>query len=162
MYAQYIDTPIGRLYARADGNGITHLSIAPAVGVDYPPPGEGDFPWPLAQQLGEYFAGERREFDLPLAPGGSEFDRRVYDQLTRIPYGQTITYGELARRVGNPRAARAVGGANGRNPVLLVIPCHRVVAANGPGGYSAGMWRKRLLLALEGAPGEWEHEDGGQ
>ena len=149
MYTLYMDTPIGRLYARASDKGVTRLSIAPEPCCDYPPEEQAGFPWPLAQQLREYFAGQRRRFDLPLDISASEFDRRVYEQLMRIPYGRTITYGELARRVGAPRAARAVGGANGRNPVLIIVPCHRVVAANGMGGYSAGLPRKQLLLELE-------------
>lgn len=144
-----MDTPIGRLYARASEAGVTRLSIVPDPDINYLPEERSDFPWPLAQQLRGYFAGKRRQFDLPLDITASDFDRLVYEQLMRIPYGQTITYGELARRTGNPRAARAVGGANGRNPVLIIVPCHRVVAANGMGGYSAGLRLKRQLLELE-------------
>lgn len=104
------------------------------------------------RQLEEYFAGRRREFSVPLAPEGTRFQRRVWDELARIPYGETISYRELARRSGNPKASRAVGGANGRNPLPVIIPCHRVIAADGSlGGYSSGLERKRELLALEGA-----------
>ena len=104
------------------------------------------------EQLEEYFAGERREFDLPLAPLGSEFQRRVWDGLLEIPYGETISYGELAREIGRPAAARAVGMANGQNPISIVIPCHRVIGADGAlTGYAGGVERKRLLLEHESA-----------
>ncbi len=103
-------------------------------------------------QLDEYFAGDRREFDLPLVPLGSEFQRRVWDGLLEIPYGETISYGELAREIGRPAAARAVGMANGQNPISIVIPCHRVIGADGAlTGYAGGVERKRLLLEHESA-----------
>ena len=97
-----------------------------------------------ASQLGEYFAGDRREFDLPLAPAGSEFQRRVWEALREIPYGETESYGELAERIGHPGSARAVGAANGRNPISIVVPCHRVIGASGSlTGYAGGLERKR-------------------
>ena len=103
------------------------------------------------QQLTEYFSGNRREFDLPLAPEGTDFQKRCWAELQKIPYGQTISYGEEARRLGRPTACRAVGGANGRNPIPVIIPCHRVIAADGSlGGFSGGLDIKRKLLALEG------------
>jgi len=103
-----------------------------------------------ARQLEEYFAGKRARFDLPLDPAGSAFQRSVWAQLQSIPYGETWSYRELALRVGNPGAARAVGAANGRNPLCILIPCHRVVRASGDlGGYSGGMQRKAFLLDLE-------------
>ena len=102
-------------------------------------------------QLEEYFAGARRAFDVPLAPGGTDFQRRVWGELSRIPFGETVTYGELATRVGVPTAVRAVGAANGQNPVSVVVPCHRVVGASGKlTGYGGGIERKRWLLAHEG------------
>jgi methylated-DNA-[protein]-cysteine S-methyltransferase len=101
-------------------------------------------------QLEAYFAGERSEFDLPLAPAGTPFDRRVWDAVAAIPHGTTATYGELAAQLGAPGAARAVGAANGRNPIAIVIPCHRVVGARGAlTGYAYGVERKAALLALE-------------
>jgi methylated-DNA-[protein]-cysteine S-methyltransferase len=104
-----------------------------------------------ARQLGEYFDGRRTEFDLPLALDGTPFQRTVWAELLRIPYGETVTYGELAERIGRPTAARAVGLANGRNPISIVVPCHRVVGATGGlTGYGGGIDRKRQLL-------EWEH-----
>jgi methylated-DNA-[protein]-cysteine S-methyltransferase len=101
-------------------------------------------------QLIEYFAGERTEFDLPLAPEGTGFQRRVWTELCAIPYGTTISYGELARRIGQPTAARAVGLANGSNPLPIVVPCHRVIGADGSlTGFGGGIERKRWLLAHE-------------
>jgi methylated-DNA-[protein]-cysteine S-methyltransferase len=102
------------------------------------------------RQLREYFAGKRVEFDLPLAPEGTAFQRGVWRQLQEIPYGETISYGELARRVGNPKASRAVGSANGANPLPIVIPCHRVIAGDGSlGGFGGGLPTKQTLLDLE-------------
>ncbi len=101
-------------------------------------------------QLGEYFEGERVGFDLPLVIDGTPFERRVWEELQRIPYGATISYGELACRIGRPSAPRAVGLANGRNPISVIVPCHRVIGANGSlTGYGGGLRRKRTLLALE-------------
>jgi methylated-DNA-[protein]-cysteine S-methyltransferase len=103
-----------------------------------------------ARQLQEYFAGERRTFELPLDPVGTPFQRRCWLALSSIPYGTTISYGEQARRLGHPRAARAVGAANARNPIPIVLPCHRVVGANGAStGYGGGLDAKRLLLEHE-------------
>lgn len=107
----------------------------------------------VTRQLDEYFAGSRASFDLPLAPGGTAFQRRVWAELVKIPAGTTVTYGELARRAGRPGAARAVGSAVGRNPVSIVVPCHRVVGSDGAlTGYAGGLARKSFLLALEGTP----------
>lgn len=105
-------------------------------------------------QLVAYFAGRLRRFDLRLAPRGTPFQRRVWDALLEIPYGETRAYGELARRLGDPKAARAVGLANGRNPIAIVIPCHRVIGSTGKlTGYGGGIAIKRQLLALERGPG---------
>ena len=102
------------------------------------------------RELEEYFEGGRREFSVALAPAGTPFQMRVWQALRAIPYGETISYGELARRIENPRAVRAVGLANGRNPLSIIVPCHRVIAADGSlGGYGGGLERKRILLALE-------------
>ena len=104
----------------------------------------------LRVQLGEYFAAERRDFSLPLTFGGSDFQHRVWSLLREIPYGQTWSYRDLAERVGDLSATRAVGAANGMNPIAIVIPCHRVIYANGdPGGFGGGLWRKQILLDLE-------------
>jgi AraC family transcriptional regulator of adaptative response/methylated-DNA-[protein]-cysteine methyltransferase len=107
----------------------------------------------LEKQLTEYFAGRRRRFDLPLVTNGTPFQRRVWRALVRIPYGETRTYGDLAQRLGVPFAHRAVGHANGANPLSIVVPCHRLVGANGAlTGYGGGIWRKRKLLDLESGP----------
>jgi methylated-DNA-[protein]-cysteine S-methyltransferase len=102
------------------------------------------------RQLEEYFAGRRTRFDLPLAPRGTPFQRQVWDELLRIPYGETTSYGELARALGKPAASRAVGAANGRNPLSIVVPCHRVIGADGSmTGYGGEVRRKVVLLELE-------------
>jgi methylated-DNA-[protein]-cysteine S-methyltransferase len=104
----------------------------------------------VIDQLNEYFAGHRRDFDLPLAPRGTEFQLAVWNELQRIAYGDTISYSELARRIARPNAVRAVGAANGANPIPIIIPCHRVIGANGTlTGYGGGLHIKRALLALE-------------
>jgi methylated-DNA-[protein]-cysteine S-methyltransferase len=104
------------------------------------------------RQLEEYFAGARTTFDLPLEPVGSPFELRVWEALRAIPYGTTVSYGELARRLGDPRGSRAVGAANGRNPIPIIVPCHRVIGAHGElTGYGGGLDRKRWLLEHEGA-----------
>jgi methylated-DNA-[protein]-cysteine S-methyltransferase len=102
-------------------------------------------------QLREYFLGQRTTFDIPLGPKGTEFQKRVWQELSKIPYGQTISYGEQARRLGRPKSARAVGAANGKNPIGIIIPCHRVIGASGSmTGFAGGIEIKRQLLAIEG------------
>ncbi len=104
----------------------------------------------LSDELGEYFAGTRKTFDIPLAPSGTPFQERVWEQLLSIPYGETRTYAEQAAALGDPKAVRASASANGRNPVAILVPCHRVVGSDGSlTGYAGGLWRKRFLLELE-------------
>jgi methylated-DNA-[protein]-cysteine S-methyltransferase len=145
------DTPIGRLVLECDGDVL--------IGVQLPHERRhgrrdaGDVPPVLketATQLEEYFAGERTAFDVPMELDGTPFQKEVWAELTRIGYGETISYGELARRVGRPRGPRAVGQANGANPIPIIVPCHRVLASNGIGGYGGGLKVKRALLAIEG------------
>ena len=148
-----IDSPVGPLLAACDDTGVTDLRFDldgaghdPASGWTHDPPALAG----VRSQLDEYFAGTRTDFDLPLSLHGTDFQRRVWLELTRIPYGETISYGELARRIGRPTAMRAVGLANGRNPVSIIVPCHRVIGADGSlTGYGGGLDRKRLLLGLE-------------
>jgi methylated-DNA-[protein]-cysteine S-methyltransferase len=110
-------------------------------------------------QLEAYFAGERTTFELPIAPEGTEFQKQVWNALRAIPFGGTISYGELARRIGDPKAMRAVGAANGRNPIPIIVPCHRVIGADGSlTGFGGGLDRKRWLLAHEGVGRELELE----
>jgi methylated-DNA-[protein]-cysteine S-methyltransferase len=150
----YLETPIGTLLIAGDDAAVHQITFPQRGGAAKPEPewqesqrgpvGEA------ARQLREYFAGKRAAFDLPLAPEGTAFQRSVWRQLQEIPYGETISYGELARRVGNPKASRAVGSANGANPLPIVIPCHRVIAGDGTlGGFGGGLPTKQTLLALE-------------
>lgn len=149
-YAHTLDSPIGPLTVIVNADGaVTHILFAHQA-----PP--ADVAWdadrcaPAAAQLREYFAGERTDFDLPLAPAGSDFQRRVWDQLRTVEYGAVTDYGTLGARIGRSGAARAVGRANATNPIPVVIPCHRVIGANGSlTGYAGGMEAKRLLLDLE-------------
>ena len=104
------------------------------------------------RELAEYFAGKRGRFDVALDPQGTDFQRSVWKQIARVAFGKTITYGELARRAGHPGSSRAAGAATGRNPVSIIVPCHRIMGANGSlTGYAGGLNRKRALLALEGS-----------
>jgi methylated-DNA-[protein]-cysteine S-methyltransferase len=106
--------------------------------------------WTVREQLDDYFAGRRTNFDVPLTMTGSAFQRRVWSELRKIPYGESISYGELAQRIGIPSAARAVGTANGLNPIAVIVPCHRVIGADGSlTGFGGGLERKRFLLDLE-------------
>lgn len=163
IYATTFPTPLGTMLAAVDEAGALLLlhfgevdsgaELAERIGA-----GGDDVVWSdercgaVRAQVDEYFRGDRTEFDLPLAARGTPFQRRVWDQLRAIPYGRTLSYGELARRVGRPGAARAVGRANALNPIGVVVPCHRVVGSDGAlTGYAGGMERKERLLALEGA-----------
>jgi methylated-DNA-[protein]-cysteine S-methyltransferase len=148
-----IDSPIGLLTITVEGEELTGLHMHrqrhfPAI----PATAERDDAGlaPIVEQLEAYFVGERTTFELPLRLHGTPFQQRVWSALQEIPYGETISYGELARWVGNPNASRAVGTANGHNPVAIVVPCHRVIAAGGGiGGYGGGLDRKRWLLEHE-------------
>jgi methylated-DNA-[protein]-cysteine S-methyltransferase len=150
----WLDTPLGPTLLTAEGDVLTRVSIgAPREVVQAEWERVSSGPGVLAEacaQLGDYFAGTRLRFDLPLAPAGTEFQRRVWEALCAVPFGETSTYGRIARALGEPQAVRAVGAANGRNPLAIVVPCHRVVGADGSlTGYAGGLDRKRFLLALE-------------
>jgi methylated-DNA-[protein]-cysteine S-methyltransferase len=148
-FADLIETPLGDLLLLGDGEALTGLRLPGGLERDARSPRARPFA-AAREQLSSYFAGELVEFELPLAPAGTAFQRRVWDELERIPYGRTSSYGELARRIGAPNAARAVGAANGSNPISIVIPCHRLVGAHGGlVGYAGGVDAKRFLLALE-------------
>ncbi|HEV8611957.1 MAG TPA: methylated-DNA--[protein]-cysteine S-methyltransferase [Gemmatimonadales bacterium] len=157
-----IASPLGPLVAAATDSGLCMLEFAdrkklPQQAADLRRwfarpvvPGTNRFTDQVARELEEYFAGARREFSVPLVLGGTPFQETVWRELLRIPYGQTIAYEELARRIGKPSAQRAVGMANGRNRIPIVVPCHRVIQKNGQlRGYGGGLWRKKFLLDLE-------------
>ena len=159
MFYDYLESPIGPLLVAGNGDGLKRI--------EFPQPGnhgrraKPEAGWEksprelralreVTRQLNEYFAGKRTRFDLKLAPEGTKFQRQVWKALRRIPYGKTISYAELADRIGNPKAVRAVGGANGKNPIPIVIPCHRVIGADGSlTGFGGGLETKVALLALE-------------
>lgn len=145
-----IDSPLGEILLSAENGFLTGLWLSPIdFAVDRP---RDDSPVLAAarEQLAAYFRGERTEFDLPIQLRGTPFQRRAWEELTRIPYGTTISYGEQARRLGNDKAARAVGGANGRNPIAIIVPCHRVIGGNGGlTGYGGGLDVKLALLTFE-------------
>ncbi len=151
-----LDTPVGPLFIAADARGLRAIEFPDnrhpvRRGADWR---EGDSPLlrRARRQLDEYFAGRRRGFDLPLSPQGTPFQQSVWTALASIPYGQTLSYAGLAARVGRPAAMRAVGAANGRNPLPIVLPCHRVIGADGSlTGFGGGLPTKQFLLKLEGA-----------
>jgi methylated-DNA-[protein]-cysteine S-methyltransferase len=153
MIYTILDSPVGALALTSNGEAITGLFMEKYKGEPF---SIGDWTRDdglfreAADQLRAYFAGELTEFDLPVATGGAPFQRRVWAELQKIPYGSTISYGELARRIGNPKASRAVGSANGDNPISIIIPCHRVIGSNGKlTGYGGGIERKKFLLEFE-------------
>ena len=151
IYSVY-DAPVGPLLLSGDADALTGLWFGDAsAALDDWSPDDARFATER-RQLDEYFAGTRSAFDFSLRlEGGGSFERRVWDTLLAIPYGTTTTYGEIAQQLGAPDGARAVGAANGRNPIAIVVPCHRVIGAGGKlTGYGGGLERKRALLALEG------------
>jgi methylated-DNA-[protein]-cysteine S-methyltransferase len=155
-----MESPVGRLVLESDGDALIGIWLpheTGAVGTNGDDaPQVSDAPRVLkdaATQLEEYFARERTAFDIPMDLDGTSFQMQVWAELSRIPYGETISYGELARRVGRPKGPRAVGQANGKNPIPIIVPCHRVLAADGLGGYGGGLALKRSLLAIEGVTG---------
>ncbi len=157
-----IDSPLGPLTLVADGDALVGVYLAGQAhrpGDEHfgtPAPEDDPILAAAAGELAEYFVGERHEFSVPLRAVGTDFQRAVWDAIAAIPYGETATYTGLARQVGRPTATRAVGAAVGRNPLSVVVPCHRVLGADGSlTGYAGGLDRKRLLLALErpGGPG---------
>ena len=151
MNCLVMESPIGKLTlcANADDTALTHIRFGEKLAA-----GDELCSTPLLrraeEQLGEYFAGQRKEFDLPLAPAGTPFQQCCWQALCAIPYGRTRSYGDQAKAVGNPKASRAVGMANNRNPLPIVIPCHRVGGADGSlTGYAGGIHYKKALLELE-------------
>jgi len=160
-YTRFIDTPIGKVLLESDGNALTgvyfpaqlkersRFQARPQMSV----PESCNTLFDQAQeQIEEYFRGERKSFDIVINAQGTDFQKKVWGELSKIPFGVTISYKELAIRVGNPKASRAVGTANSKNPISLVVPCHRVIGENGAlTGYAGGLPSKEFLLKLEGA-----------
>lgn len=156
VHTTFVDSPVGPLFIAADDDGLRAIEFSenrhPIKRKDDWRDGDNAMLRHARKQLDEYFAGKRRTFDLPLSPAGTEFQRNVWTTLATIPYGETISYAQLASRVGKPSAMRAVGAANGRNPLPIVLPCHRVIGADGSlTGFGGGLPTKQFLLKLEGA-----------
>lgn len=149
----YLDSPVGRLLLAGDADGLALISFGCAGRLREPSASWAPDDGLLAEAIGQlraYFAGERREFSLPLRPQGTPFQNRVWSALRGVPFGATVSYGELARRIGQPSAARAVGAANAANPLPIVVPCHRVVGEDHSlTGFGGGLATKRFLLAHE-------------
>jgi methylated-DNA-[protein]-cysteine S-methyltransferase len=151
-----LSTPLGPMRAAFDGPALVelafvdvHATALPQVAAQAPPQVAGNLA-ALRTALDAYFGGRAADFDIPLAPAGTAFQQAVWGALREIPHGRTASYAEIARRIGRPRAVRAVGAANARNPIAILVPCHRVIGADGSlTGYAGGLERKRALLALE-------------
>lgn len=161
MYYRYLKTPIGDLLLAGDDEGLSLVSFPEGSMRRDPDPDwiYSEKPFEEAsRQLEDYFAGKLKEFDLPLKPTGTEFQLAVLDELQKIPYGTTTSYGDIATRIGRPKAVRAVGAANGRNPLPIVIPCHRVVGSSGDlTGFGGGLPTKKALLRLEMENSQFPH-----
>ena len=145
MSVRFLNSPVGVLRLTAVNGKISEITLTDKAGENAPDAATDC----AAAQLMEYFDGKRKEFSMEIAPQGTPFQRAVWEKLAEVPFGRVVTYGELARAIGRPTACRAVANAVGKNPLLIVFPCHRVVAANGLGGFSAGIAVKRALLRLE-------------
>jgi len=148
MYIDYMMTPVGVLELQASELGITEISYCESANNTII---SHDIIDRCKQQLTEYFEGKRREFDLPLDQLGTNFQKSVWASLIKIPFGQVVSYRDIANMINNPKAVRAVGAANGKNPISIIVPCHRVIGSNGTlTGYAGGLARKAWLLKLEG------------
>jgi methylated-DNA-[protein]-cysteine S-methyltransferase len=144
----YYHSPIGWLEIRGSDIGVETVTFIDSEPVEQRE--EPEWSAQVMQQLNEYFRRKRQAFDLVLKPAGTDFQQRVWQELKKIPYGQTLSYGQVAKRIGRPEAVRAVGLANGQNPIALIVPCHRVISSDGRlTGYAGGLERKRWLLELE-------------
>lgn len=153
MYYCYLDTPIGELLLAGEGDALSMIGFPKGVMRRDPEPDWIYNEEPLEKtrmQLTEYFSGQRKDFDLPLKLGGTEFQVSVLEALLEIPYGETTSYGAIAKQIGRPKAVRAVGAANGRNPIPIIVPCHRVIGSSGDlTGFGGGLDTKEALLRLE-------------
>lgn len=153
MNCDYLQTPIGVLRLECADGHLTRIEFEHQYSDAGAPTGGDAVLEECARQLSDYFAGRRRTFSLPLAPGGTAFQQAVWRALREIPYGESRSYRDIARAIGNPAAVRAVGAANGRNPLPIVVPCHRVIGSDGRlTGFAGGLEAKSFLLQLEGHP----------
>jgi methylated-DNA-[protein]-cysteine S-methyltransferase len=144
----YYESPIGLIEIESSAGAVTSLVFVDERRSEMLKDDVGD---EAVRQIAEYFDGVRREFDVPVNLTGTKFQRRVWEELLNIPFGQTVTYGDVAKAIGKPTAVRAVGAANGQNPVSIIVPCHRVIGSEGRlTGYGGGLWRKQWLLKHEG------------
>lgn len=147
QYQISFNSPLGFLILKSDGQSVTAISFSEN---DIQEQNSCEVLDSCKAQLDDYFSGKSLTFDLPLSPEGTEFQQRVWSELLKIPYGETITYMDMALRLGDPKCIRAAGTANGKNPIAIIIPCHRVIGAgNKLTGYAGGLWRKKILLELE-------------
>lgn len=146
MGVGFFRSPIGILRITTEGGYLIGLSLSADVG----PEREDELVRTVKTRLAAYFDGKLREFDLPIALGGAGFCRRVWEEIAKVEYGSVITYGQLAARAGSPNAYRSAGTCTGKNPIMIVVPCHRIVARGGIGGFGGGVDKKRFLLRLEG------------
>jgi methylated-DNA-[protein]-cysteine S-methyltransferase len=155
MFLKRYESPLGIIKIQASETGLQEvlfINEAKDTMIDWSV-GENNICILAFTQLEDYFAGKRKMFDLPLSPAGSTFQQTVWKELVKIPFGKTTSYGAIANDLNNPLSVRAVGTANGRNPIAIIIPCHRVIGADGTlTGYAGGLWRKEALLKLEGHP----------
>ncbi len=149
MSVAYLQTPLGIAYIEGDADGLQIVSITndpiPSDFVSIP-----EDLVTIVQQLADYFTGKRTVFDLKLNPKGTDFQKRVWDELLNVPFGRTMSYLDLSRRLGDEKAIRAVAAANGKNPIWLIVPCHRIIGSDGSlTGYAGGLWRKKWLIEFE-------------
>ena len=148
-YVSYLKSPIGQIKITADDNAINSiLFVFPDTEME--PENSNDVLLECRKQLNEYFAGKRKVFDVPIYQEGTEFQKKVWNELIKIPYGKTVSYNDIAKKVGGRNMMRAVGAANGKNQISIIVPCHRVIGSDGKlTGYAGGMWRKEWLLKHE-------------
>ena len=147
QYQTFFNSPLGCLILKSNGQAITAVSFSE---IDPQEENTCEVLETCKEQMDNYFSGKSLAFDLPLSPEGTEFQQKVWAELLKIPYGETITYMEMAVRLGDPKCIRAAGTANGKNPIAIIIPCHRVIGAgNKLTGYAGGIWRKKIFLELE-------------
>lgn len=152
MYKSHYQSPIGLIEITASDSGLLSVSFRDEMEEINTSTPANDITKQTAEYLAAYFAGNCQTFDVPLAPVGTAFQQQVWKELVKVPFGKTDTYSSIAHKLNNPLSVRAVGAANGKNPIAIIVPCHRIIGASGHlTGYAGGLWRKEFLLNLEGA-----------